>query len=141
MTDTPPRAAGGDLSPPQPERLASPIPDHTDLALVQRLLSEKFGYDVDIEKYIELITDPTQWDMPAIRQHTGVPRQTLGVWRLKSRRGVTVPLPPEEGVIGQSPWWHAGTIRRRFIWAGLVRPDGVPMRPKGPGRPPKQRDQ
>lgn len=138
MTETVPR--DGDLSPPEssePPRLDSPFDGNLDLAALQRALSEMYGYDVDIDRYVELVTDPAQWDMPRFSEELGVPKGTINSWRnnTKKRGGADrTALPVEQDKAGQSPWWYAGTLRRWAIWYGWMRPDGTPTRPMPPGK-------
>jgi hypothetical protein len=126
-----------------PPPLRSPIPDGVDRAELQRVLSEVFDYDVDIELYERLVTDTTVWDMQDIARVTGAQYQTVSKWRMNTARGTGVRLPPADGMVGQSPWWYAGTIRRLLIKRRWMLPNGESIRPSGPGRrqwsPPRQR--
>lgn len=137
MTDTPADEGLVNLSPPPPGRLDSPIPDHIPLDELQRQLDEKFGYHVDIRRYIELVTDNAIWDMPDMVRELKVTRAAVDKWRSRTKEDPDGPvgLPEPLDYKGQSPVWYAGTIRYWAIEKGKMLPDGTPIKAKGTGRP------
>lgn len=108
--------------------------------------------------YLELVSDYTEWDLPAISLNLNVQRQTVKSWRRDSLveqraaeeeqdaeedENARVPLhpnrlpPPHRYVFGK-PVWRAGLVRLWAMQTGRMLPDGTPVRSKPPGRPRRQ---
>lgn len=156
MTDTPERVEIGDdpatvTRRPKP-RLASPLDEDVDRATLQRLLDElefdefddsgrrtgrKVKQHWDVDAYIELVTDPTQWTQMELAEALNASRPTISVYRMRgTKEGASGPvgLPKPQGKLGQTPWWYKGTLCRWAIWRGWMFPDGRPAKPKGRDR-------
>lgn len=94
------------------------------------------------DRYTELVTDETPWNMNDIAAALDVKPQTVRSWRKQARRAArekpAAPhpneLPPSESPTGATVW-RAGTIRKWAIQTGRMSPEGVPQRLKPPGRP------
>lgn len=94
------------------------------------------------DRYDQLVSDETPWNMNDIAAELKVQPQTVRSWRKQSLRAARsepkVPhpneLPPSESPTGATVW-RAGTIRRWAIQTGRMSPDGAPQRLKPPGRP------